>query len=107
MVGSVASKASVVELVRFRSRPDVDAEEVVSKSAAADGVLSTMSGFVSRYLTQSADGEWTDIVLWSDMESASSAAEQVLKDAICLEFFSLIDQDTIDMQHLRISSSAP
>ena len=98
-------KANVVEIVLFKPKAGVTDEALVKAAAGIDEFTQDQAGFLKRELAQTEDGQWIDIVHWTDMASAHHAAEAAMSSPICLPFFSLIDESTINMNHYTVALS--
>lgn len=98
-------KANVLEVVLFKPKADVTNEVLIKTAASIDEFIKDQTGFIKRELAQTENGQWIDIVHWTDMESAHHAAEAAMSSPICLPFFSLIDESTINMSHYTIALS--
>lgn len=100
---------SVVEVVVFRLKADVQADDFLSAAQPTFDLLPSFDGYLSRELTSTADGTWIDIVHWTDMSSALKASEQFMANPIAQQFSDYIDVDTMQMFHLEqriVSASA-
>lgn len=97
--------ATVVELVIFRAALGVSEKEMTTAAKKLDAILPKFKGFLSRTFCGpvNENGEWADIVYWTDMKSAQVAAEEVMKIPEANEFFKLIDPNHMQMRHLNIN----
>ncbi len=93
----------VIELVQFRITSDADPAAFEHAAAAAGRVLEAMPGFVGRRLAKSADGEWLDLVEWTDRGSAEAAAQVFHTRPEAQPFCSMIDMDTARMTHHEVA----
>lgn len=98
--------ATVIEHVRFRLRPDVDAAEFARADALADAFLSAQPGFVWRALADGDDGSYVDLVGWTDRSLAEAASAAFFGDAAAAAFAALIDPASVESQHLAVVPSA-
>lgn len=92
---------AAVELVVFRAKEGVSREDMTTAALSVTPVLREMGGFISREFGATDDGQYADIVRWSSMEAAKKAADEVMQAPAFHTFFSLIDQGTVQMLHLR------
>ncbi len=97
---------NIIELVLFRAREGVGAAQIIAASDRIAPILSAMPGFISRELAVAEDGRWADVVHWTSIEFATSAAKAVMENETCLAYFGLIDQSSMDFLHLNIQSKA-
>ena len=104
MTQSKSTNASTLEMVEFRSKEGVSDSEMLEKSSRLHKALNGMDGFIERYLTHGEDGIWVDLVYWSDLASARTAANAVMNIPVAQEFFALIDEQTMRFIHLQICS---
>jgi hypothetical protein len=89
----------VLECVVFELNDGVDRTGFL---AAADGVsawVRTQPGFVSRELFEVGGGRWVDVVRWSTMSDAISAADGMGESAACGGFMAMIDGPSVQMLH--------
>ncbi|WP_340820067.1 hypothetical protein [Methanolobus sp. WCC4] len=92
----------VVEIVRFRVIAGVNEEEVLAASNIMMKELGSLDGFIDRELLKKDDGSWMDMLHWKDMDSAIRATEDALKLPLCLEYFKLIDESSMEMEHYSV-----
>ena len=95
-------KATVIEMVLFRTNEGVTSEEAKSKLMNVNKFLVNQEGFISRKISVSDDGEFLDIVYWADMNSATAAANNLMKDPEICKNFSIIDEETQVFKHFEI-----
>jgi hypothetical protein len=93
--------SQAIELVLFRGKPGVDAEQMMRAARRAESRIAGLPGFLGRSFGHDSDGRFVDIVHWQDMASAKAAAEAVMQCAECAEFFALIDEREIQMLHFE------
>ncbi len=96
-------KPTVVELVIFKTKPGVSETALREAAAKVTPILQAMTGYVRRELAVTEDGQWADIVYWTDMKSAQDAAKAAMEIPVCLEFFGLIDEKSMTMFHLNVA----
>ena len=89
----------VKEIVLFRLKDSVDEADFLQAAQTTFDLLADYDGYVDRELTVSDDGLWIDVVTWSNLETAMSAAEQIMQDKVGQRFGSFIDPDSIQMNH--------
>ncbi|WP_338553193.1 hypothetical protein [Paenibacillus sp. KS-LC4] len=92
----------VLELVLFTLKEGTDKSLFCQAASNLSEVLKAkVPGFKKRSLMHSADeAQWTDMVYWSDMESAMAALEQLKTLPEFRSFVSMIDTREITMRHL-------
>ncbi|MCW5518121.1 antibiotic biosynthesis monooxygenase family protein [Muriicola sp. Z0-33] len=94
-------KTGTIELVIFKTKPEFSHKEVIEAANAVNPVVEVFDGYIGRKLAVSTDGTWTDIVYWTDLESAEHAAQEVMKSETCQKFFGMIDEESMTFMHLN------
>jgi len=95
-------KTTVIEMVLFRTIEGVTLEYAKTELKKCNDFLAKQKGFVSRKITVSDDGEFLDLVYWTDMDSAKAAAEKAMHDPEFLKICRIIDEKTELFKHYRI-----
>lgn len=96
-------KANVVEIVSFKTKPDVSENLLKQAAAKTTCVLEKVDGFLYRQLGATQNREqWVDILYWKDLGSSYEATELFLNAPDCQEFISLIDENSITTIHLAL-----
>jgi len=90
---------TVLEIVTFRLGDGATNRAFLDAAKATAAPLQAQPGFISRNLTRSEDGTWTDHVLWSSMGAALAGAEAMMAEPAFGPFMSLIDAPTVTMRH--------
>ena len=91
----------VKEVVLFRLNTDADEAAFLKDAQATFDLLAGYDGYIERELTVTEDGLWIDIVTWESMETAHTAAENIMKSAIGQAFGNHIDFESTQMNHSR------
>jgi hypothetical protein len=91
----------VVEIVVFRLKPDSDTAAFLNAAQATFDLLADYDGYKHRELSVSEEGWWTDVVHWATMETALSAADQLMTSPVGQAFGDFIDPATISMYHVH------
>jgi len=94
-------EVGTIELVIFKTKPEFSQKEVIEAANAVNPVVKVFKGYISRKLAVSKDGTWTDIVYWTDLESAEHAANEIMKSETCQKFFGMIDEKSMTFMHLN------
>lgn len=91
---------TVIETARFRLSPGTAPDTAVAAWRRSQNWLRKQPGLLSRRLVESAEGEWIDLVEWSDM-AAAQAAQAVFDPghADLAGFIAAIDMGSIVMGH--------
>lgn len=92
----------VMEVVTFRLLPGVTEAAFLAAARATEAPLRRQPGFLSRSLTLSDDGHWTDHVLWSSLPEATAAAQAMMAEPAFAPFMAAIDGASVTMRHDRV-----
>ena len=94
----------IVEIMRFKVRAGVKAEEVVRAGREANKRFDRTAGLQGRVLAgPDASGTWTDMLLWRDDESATahaSAADTGPNEASA--YFNLVEPGSLTSEKLPV-----
>ncbi|MDO5968636.1 hypothetical protein Q4Q35_02340 [Flavivirga aquimarina] len=91
-----------VELVLFKTKPAFTKEVVVSAAKNMNSILEKHKGYISRKLSITEDGQWMDIVYWTDLESAKKASKHILENQLSQKYFEMIDEATMEFTHFNV-----
>lgn len=97
-------KVQTLELVIFRAVSGISDEDFIDKAFTLTPVLAAMPGFIKRDFFKGEDGEWIDAVIWDSYENAKAAAKAVWEVPEAQTFFSVINQETINLRHAAIQT---
>lgn len=95
-------KVEVLELVLFKTKPQFTKDAIIKAGKSINSVLEKFDGFISRKLALTEDGEWMDLVYWTDLQKAKSASKAILNNEIAKEYFKMIDESTMQFMHLNV-----
>jgi hypothetical protein len=90
---------SVLEVVSFRLTQGTTDAAFLAAARATEAPLRRQPGFLSRQLTRTEDGIWTDHFTWASLPQALSAAEAMMAEPAFGPFVTLIDAASIQMRH--------
>lgn len=93
----------IIELAMFRLTPDATKDSFQRAVERSNTFLTKCPGFIDREVSVSNDGQWVDILHWSDMDSAKEAAEKMMNAVECKDFIDLLDKTSIQMHHLELA----
>jgi len=96
------NKATVIEMVLFRINEGITIEFAQSELINLNKFLAEQEGFISRKISISDDGQFLDIVYWTDINSAMTAANNLMQIPEAMKNFSVIDQKTVLFKHFTI-----
>ena len=91
-------QAGIVEITTFKLNPGVsqtDFEEAAS--AVQHTFLEQQNGFITRTLTVSQDGIWTDVVYWKDQESVENTMKLSETSEVVLALMQMVDFNSVKM----------
>ncbi len=89
----------VIETVIFKLNSGVSEADFLAAAQPTFDYLKTVPGYLKRELSVTSEGQWLDIVHWSDMESALKAADELMTHPVGQAFGALIDFSTTTMFH--------
>jgi len=95
-------KATIVEMVMFSTHEGVSKAQGQEALIALGDFVSSQPGFVSRKVSQSAEGQYLDLVFWVDLQSAKTAAAKAMQAEHLKEHFGVIDQQSITFEHFEV-----
>ena len=88
---ATATQPMVVEWAPFRLKPGVSEAQLVEASARLqDEFLRQQRGFIRRELLMGAQGEWVDLVYWTDEESAQAVMPAIAGSPACRAYFDVM-----------------
>ncbi len=90
------------EIVTFRTLPGHSTAAVTVAARGLEQFLAACPGFITRNLTQSEDGTWTDHVLWSSLAEARAAGAKIMSDPGAGPFMAMIDGPSVRMSHAPV-----
>ena len=93
----------VIEYVTFALVPGADEATFLSAARRTETLVRRQPGFVSRRLSQGADGRWTDAVIWETLALAQAAPPAVMADPDFAPFMALIDGPSAMMRHENLA----
>ena len=95
-------KATVIEMVLFKINEGVTIEFAQKELIRVNEFLVEQEGFISRKISISDEGQFLDIVFWTDMNSAMAAAKNLMQIPEAIKNFSVIDQKTVLFKHFTV-----
>jgi hypothetical protein len=94
----------VVEIVTFKLANGVTEDAFIKAGEAAVSFMKTRKGFVSRRLSRSADGTYTDHVTWATIEDAKQSMDASMKEPTLGPFIQSIDPASMKIEHQTLVS---
>jgi len=101
MKGENKMKENVIEVVIMKVKSGINDDDFLQAAKSVDETVSKYPGFISRDFAKDENGNWIDIVHWTDLESAKKAAEAVVQSQTCGIFFGMIDEQSMKMYHFE------
>ncbi|MFT4959760.1 MAG: hypothetical protein ACI92Z_000836 [Paracoccaceae bacterium] len=90
---------NVAETVTFKLAPDIAVDQFITLMKITADFVQNNPGFVFRRRSVGTDGRWTDTVVWSDMDTAKSAAAAFPKQDFAPAVMAAINPETVQMRH--------
>ncbi len=90
----------IVEVVQFKPKAGVSDAEIRDVADALQRDVEGFPGFISRRLVKSEDGQWLDIVDWTGLDEALSAAEAINAGPTAARVLDLVETESIRVLHL-------
>jgi hypothetical protein len=91
-----------LEIVTFRTCDQFSSDEIVAAATSVMLWLRLQPGFLSRTFGKSPEGEWVDCVTWASLDSATSAAEKMMKEESVGGFMQTIIPESVVMRHFQV-----
>ena len=67
-----------------------------------NAALEKFDGYICRKLALTKEGEWMDLVYWTDLQKAEYASKAILDIETCQKYFAMIDEATMQFMHLNV-----
>ena len=99
---ATSTRQPVMEIVSFKLTQDADETAFLAAARDTEAMLRARGSLIRRFLVKDESGLWTDIIEWTSMEEALSAAEAVMQEPDFAAFGAMIDGTTVDMRHAPI-----
>ena len=97
----VDSNNLTVEWAPFKVADHVsDSELFEAANALESNFLKQQAGYVRRELLKGEGRNWVDLVYWSSAETAQAAAQSIMQNTACQQYFALMaDMDGSGVAH--------
>ncbi|HVR32447.1 MAG TPA: hypothetical protein VMS74_07025 [Acidimicrobiia bacterium] len=90
--------AQIIEIVRFRLKPDTARETFVAKNKDIEqSLLMKMPGIISRETGIADDGEVVVVLHWERPEEAQNSMDRFVANPATKDFTALLEMDTFTM----------
>lgn len=94
---------NTVELVLFKTKPEFTEAQIVKAAKAINPILEQLDGFISRKLAVTEQGEWLDILYWTDSKSLEIAVQKVMTDKTCQTYFNMGDDSNTQIINFNVA----
>jgi hypothetical protein len=95
-------KATIVEMVLFKTNKGIKRENAEKAITELNEFVSKQKGFVSRKTSISEDGQFLDIIYWTDLRSAKTAAENAMNNPKTSETFKIMNEKNMIFEYFSI-----
>lgn len=87
------------EIVTFRTRDGVVDADYLAVARQLNAYLASCPGFISRKLSKSEEGLWTDYLEWTSQDAAMAAGEGFMTQPAGLAMMELSVEESFIMRH--------
>jgi len=94
--------ANTIEMVLFQTNEGISTEQGKEAMKGLAEFISIQPGFVARKTSIAEDGQFLDLVFWTDLASAKAASERAMKNEALLKHFSVIDEKGMTFKHFEV-----
>jgi hypothetical protein len=94
------------EIVTFRTKDGVADAAYLAAAEKLDPWLKSCPGFITRRLSKSEDGLWTDYLEWTSKDAAMKAGEGFMSQPEALAMMELSIEESFAMRHEPILLAA-
>ena len=92
----------IAEVVTFALNEGVSDADYLALNAPSKDYISSLPGFVSRQLSKSEDGIWTDYTVWRTPEDAQAHMQSFMAQDFAPAMVGAINPETMTMRHQKI-----
>ncbi|MEP3345453.1 MAG: hypothetical protein ABJN34_11435 [Litoreibacter sp.] len=96
---SAEHSSQVAEIVTFELNEGVSDADYLALNQNSQAYISYARGYVSRQLTKSPDGRWTDYTIWQNIEDAQAAQAGFMAQDFAPAMIGAINGETLRMEH--------
>ena len=90
------NKATIIEVVLFKTNEGVNPEQFKVEMARYNNFLKKCDGFISRKIGVSADGQYLDVMYFTDLDACNACAKKAEQDADLMAFQVSVMDSKID-----------
>ena len=95
-------ETKIVEMVLFELNEGVSQAEGKKAMQALSSFVTKSPGFLGRKTSIGEDGQFLDLVYWTDLASAKTASEKVMQDESMIPHFAVIKQESMIFKHFEV-----
>ena len=95
-------KPTIIEMVLFKTNKGVKLEDAQKAITELNNFVSKQKGFISRKTSISEDGQFLDVIYWTDLQSAKTASEKAMENPKTLESFKVMDENQMTFKYFSI-----
>lgn len=99
---SAAQLSQIAEIVTFELKEGVSDADYLALNQNSHAYISYSRGFVSRRLSKSADGRWTDYTVWQSLDDAQAAQAGFMAQEFAPAMVGAINGETLRMEHQQV-----
>lgn len=92
---------SVLEIVKWKAKPNVSDEQMVKSVNDMVPDLEKLEGFINQTLYKDENDNWIDIYYWDTAENAHLSNERMADKKSLKELLELIELETVTMEILN------
>ncbi|WP_299253090.1 hypothetical protein [uncultured Aquimarina sp.] len=96
------NKPYIIEVVSFEANPKYSEEEIKTALISLNDIIKLYDGFIDRITASDENGNYMDLLYWTDMEAAKKAGDDIMKNAKAVAIFEVIKPETMKMYHLDV-----
>ncbi len=96
---SSEAKPGAVEVVLFDVFEGYSEEQVQNAFTSLNDIIKLYPGFLRRTMAKNEEGKYIDIIYWTNMQAAKTAAAEIMKNQNAVAVFNIIKPETIQMFH--------
>ncbi len=96
------NKPYAIEVVLFEANPNYSKEEVKTALISLNNIIKLYDGFIDRTTACNEQGNYIDLLYWTDIEAAKKAGEDIMKNPEVVAIFEVIKPESMQMYHLDV-----
>ena len=92
----------VVSVYQFKLNSSAVEKDFLAISDKVQAFLTSKDGFLYRSVSKVSDGQWLDIVYWSNAEKLSAIDGEFESRPECKQFMAMIENDSVTVQRAEV-----